>query len=90
MTYRVSQKNGNPHFWQISQLPRNLEIPSWTIFNSPFNVYSKDIHFVIIATLGPTCEFQSCLKSCNLASWTTKWHNSAMGTGHPPTHLPPP
>ena len=26
-----------------------------------------------IATLGPTWEFQLCLKSCNLASWATKW-----------------
>ena len=27
----------------------------------------------LTATLGPTWEFQLCLKSCNLASWTTKW-----------------
>ena len=37
-----------------------------------------------IATLGPTWEFQLCLKSCNLASWTTKWHDYATGTTHPP------
>ena len=46
----------------------------------------KNINIVIavrnvdIATLGPTWEFQLCLKSCNLASWTTKWHDYATGT----------
>ena len=39
-------------------------------------------HF--FATLGPTWEFQLCLKSCNLASWTTKWHYY-VGVSHPPT-----
>ena len=48
MTYRVSQKNGNPHFWQISQLPRNLEIPSWTIFNSPCRVDFNNSHFFLL------------------------------------------
>ena len=33
---------------------------------------------VIIATLGPTWEFQLCSKSCNLASWTTKWQDYAL------------
>ena len=45
-------------------------------------------HVYNIATLGPTWEFQPCLKCCNLASWTTKWHESAMGTSHPPTQPP--
>ena len=35
------------NFW-ISRLPRRLKIPSWTFFNSPFRVDSKNIHFVII------------------------------------------
>ena len=39
-----------------------------------------------IATLGPTWEFQLCLKSCNLASWTTKWHYFPTGI-HPPHRL---
>ena len=42
---------------------------------------------LLIATLGPTWEFQLCLKSCKLASWTTKWHDSATGTTHPPPAL---
>ena len=33
----------------------------------------------------PTWEFQLCLKSCNIASWTTKWHNSVKGTTHHPS-----
>ena len=40
--------------------------------------------YLFIAPLGPTWEFQPCLKSFNLASWTTKWNDSARGTGHPP------
>ena len=39
----------------------------------------------VFATLGPTWEFQLCLKSCNLASWTTKWHDY-VPVDHPPTH----
>ena len=47
--------------------------------------FVKMAWFINIATLGPTWEFQPCLKSCNLASSTTKWHDYARGTGHPPT-----
>ena len=32
----------------ISRLPRGLEIPSWTFFNSPFRVDFKNVHFFII------------------------------------------
>ena len=46
--------------------------------------------FQNIAILGPTWEFPPCLKSCNLASWTTKWHDYARGTSRPPTHPPAP
>ena len=34
-------------FW-IYQLPRGLQIPSWTFFNSPFCVDFKNIQFFII------------------------------------------
>ena len=33
---------------RISRLPRGLEIPSWTFFNSPFRVDFKNVHFYII------------------------------------------
>ena len=39
------------------------------LFLSVFGV----IHKKFIATLCPTWEFQLCLKSCKLASWTTSW-----------------
>ena len=51
----------------------------YCLISKPNNILTHSI-----ATLGPTWEFQPCLKSCNLASWTTKWHDYAMGTGHPP------
>ena len=44
----------------------------------------KRATFFFFATLSPTWEFQPCLKSCNLASWTTKWHDSSRGTSRPP------
>ena len=31
-----------------------------------------------------SCDTRSNLKSCNLASWTTKWHDYATGTTQPP------
>ena len=36
---------------------------------------SHNPELFFIATLGPTWEFKLCLKSCNLASWATKWHD---------------
>ena len=33
-----------------------------------------DNKFLFLPNSGPTWEVQPCLKSCNLASWTTKWH----------------
>ena len=48
ISYRVSGKTVNTFVFRISRLPRGLEIPSWTFFNSPFSVDSKNIHFVII------------------------------------------
>ena len=39
----------------------------------------------ILPHLGPTWEFQPCLKSCNLESWTTKWHDFKPDY-HPTTH----
>jgi len=41
----------------------------------------------LFATLGQTWEFQLCLKSCNLASWTKEWHYY-VGVSHPPTNPP--
>ena len=35
-------------FFLISQLPRGLNVPSWTFFNCPFRVELKTIHFFII------------------------------------------
>ena len=37
-SYRVSSKRVYAFVFQISRPPRGLEIPSWTIFNSPFYV----------------------------------------------------
>ena len=36
--------------------------------------------FQNVAKLGPTWEFQLSLKSCNIASWTTKWYDYGTGT----------
>ena len=46
--YRVSQKKRPTLVLLISQLSRGLEIPSWTFFNSPFRVESKNVYFFII------------------------------------------
>ena len=46
--YRVSRKTVHTFVFGISRLPRGLEIPSLSFFNSPFRVESKNIHFVII------------------------------------------
>ena len=46
--YRVSHNSVSTFVFWISQLPRGLEIPSLTFFNSPFHVDSKNVHFVII------------------------------------------
>ena len=46
--YRVSLKTVATFVSWISQLPRGLEIPSWTFFNSPFFVDFKNIRFSII------------------------------------------
>ena len=47
---------------------------NYSDFKTIFPVFMIEmlIFSLIIATLGPTWEFQLCLKSCNLASWTTK------------------
>ena len=39
-----------------------------------------------VGIVGPTWEFQICLKSCNLASWATKWHDY-VPVDHPPHRL---
>ena len=36
--------------------------------------------YLILPHLGPALEFQLCLKSCNLTSWTTKWHDYVRAT----------
>ena len=55
-----------------------------------FNFYSclMSLHkgwLEIKKTLDSTCQFQLRLKSCNLASLTTKWDDYATGTMHQPT-----
>ena len=47
-SYRVSQKKRPTLVLLISQLSSGLEIPSWTFFNSPFRVESKNVHIFII------------------------------------------
>ena len=46
-----------------------------------------DIHTLFLPHSGPTWEFQPCLKSCNLASWTTKWYDFQPDY-QPPNHQP--
>ena len=46
--YRVSQKKVSFKVCIISWPPRDLEVLSWTFFNSPIRVDYKNIHFVII------------------------------------------
>ena len=53
-----------------------------SVLLSKVSTWSLTFAISKIATLGPTWEFQLCLKSCNLASWTTKWHDYATGTTH--------
>ena len=47
-SFRVSQKTVPTFVLWISRLPRGLEIPSWTFFNSPFCVDFKNVQFSII------------------------------------------
>ena len=47
-SYRVSQKKHPTLVLLISQLQRDLGIPPWTFFNSPFRVEFKNVHFYII------------------------------------------
>ena len=46
--YRVSLKTVATFIYWISWLPRGLEIPSWTFFNSPFCVHFRNIQLFII------------------------------------------
>ena len=46
--YRVSQKKRPTLVLLISQLSCGLEIPSWTFFNSPFRVESKNVDIFIV------------------------------------------
>ena len=46
--YRVSRKTLATFVFWISRLPRGLEIPYWTFFNSPFCVDFRNIQFFII------------------------------------------
>lgn len=48
LSYRVSGKTVNAFISLISWLSRGLEIPSWTMFKSPFHVDSKTIHLYVI------------------------------------------
>ena len=59
---------------------KSIPCPTWTELLSLDWSLTKSF-----ATLGPTWEFQLSLKSCNIASWTTKWHNSVKGTTHHPS-----
>ena len=46
--YRVYLETVATFGSRISRLPRGLEIPSWTFFNSPFCVDFKYINFSIV------------------------------------------
>ena len=46
--YRVSLKTVATFIYWISRLPRGLEIPSWTFFNSPYCVDFRNIQYFII------------------------------------------
>ena len=46
--YRVSHNTVSTFVFWISRLPRGLEIPFWTFFNSPFCADFKNIQFCII------------------------------------------
>ena len=46
--YRVSHNTVSTIVFWISQLPRGLEIPSWTFFNSPSHVDFENIQFFIV------------------------------------------
>ena len=45
--WRIVQQKCYAFVFQISQLPRSLEIPSWAIFNSPFCLDFENVQFVI-------------------------------------------
>ena len=47
-SYRVSHNTVSTFVFWISQLPRGLEIPSWTFFNCPFRVEFENVHHFII------------------------------------------
>ena len=51
----------------------SVSVPSLSLPNKCFSGLCVKSLSAPIATLGPTWEFQLSLKSCNLASWTTKW-----------------
>ena len=72
-----------------SQLLSHCDIIFW-VWRRHFIELLHTVMAWVIATLGPNWEFQPCLKSCNLASWTTKWHDYARGTSRPTTHPPTP
>ena len=46
--YRVSRNIVSTFVLLISRPQKDLEAPSWTFFNSPFNVDFKTIKFAII------------------------------------------
>ena len=46
--YRVSRNIVSTFVLLISRPQKDLEAPSWTFFNSPFNVDFKTIRFAII------------------------------------------
>ena len=64
----------------LTECNHSMKFPTQSQSGPSLAQLSPSLYF--IATLGPTWEFQPCLKSCNLAGWTTKWHDYAMGTGH--------
>ena len=48
LPYRVSHNIVSPFLLLISLPPKHLEVPSWTFFNSPFNIDFKTIQFIMI------------------------------------------
>ena len=48
LSYRVFTKTVSTFVFWIYRLPKGLDIPSWTFFNTPYRVDFRDIHFLIV------------------------------------------
>ena len=65
-----SKKKNLPTFvlW-ISQLPRGIEIPSWTFLNSPFHVDLKETHFLLFDDILTTMLINNRKRSFQNSTW---------------------